>query len=191
MRIVFIGPPGAGKGTQAARLAEFLNIAHLSTGDMLREALAKGTPAGLAAQPYMDCGRLVPDEVILQLVDERLKQSDAAGGALFDGFPRNLNQAEALDRSLQTAGTPLDLALELKVDDAEVTRRLAQRGRDDDQPDVIAERLASYWHETRPLIDYYRHHRVLRTVDGTGTPDEVFARICAAVKAASPAQPRS
>lgn len=187
MRIIFIGPPGAGKGTQSLRLVEYLGIPHLSTGDMLRLAVAARTPSGVLAEPYMDAGQLVPDEIILKLMDERLRQGDCGRGALFDGFPRNLHQAAALDRMLEKMfGQALDAALEMNVDDAEIIRRLSGRQRTDDRPAVIAERLKSYWHETRPLLEYYRQRGVLRVIDGIGSQDQVFDRIKAALKPQRP-----
>ncbi|HVA46607.1 MAG TPA: adenylate kinase [Pirellulales bacterium] len=184
MRLIFIGPPGAGKGTQSQRLLEYLGIPHLSTGDMLRQAVREQTDAGLMAAPYMDAGQLVPDDIILKLMDERLSRSDCHQGALFDGFPRTLAQARGLDQMLQRAGLPLDIVLELNVDDAEVIRRLAGRGRHDDKPAVLAERLKAYWKTTRPLLDYYRKKGLLRVIDGLGTTDQVFERIRAVLDAA-------
>lgn len=181
MRIVFIGPAGAGKGTQCAKLIELLGIPHLSTGDMLRDARGRNTAIGRAAGQYMMAGKLVPDEIVLEVLHQRLQQPDCAAGALFDGFPRNVYQAENLDQTLEAAGTPLDLALELRVDDDELIRRLTSRGRPDDNPEVIAERLQGYWKQTHPLLDYYRQRGILETVDGQGTVDEVFARIAASV----------
>lgn len=177
MRVIFIGPPGAGKGTQSQRLVEYLSIPHLSTGDMLRQAVRDQTEAGRLAAPYMDAGQLVPDEIILKLMDERLRVGDCDQGALFDGFPRTLAQARGLDKMLTRVGLPLDVTLELNVDDAEVIRRLAGRGRSDDQPAVLAERLKGYWKTTRPVLHYYRDQGLLHVIDGRGTPDEVFARI--------------
>lgn len=184
MRLIFIGPPGAGKGTQSQRLLEYLGIPHLSTGDMLRQAVREQTDAGLLAAPYMDAGLLVPDDVILKLMDERLRVGDCDNGALFDGFPRTLAQARGLDKMLQRVGLPLDVVLELNVDDAEVIRRLAGRGRNDDQPAVIAERLKGYRQITRPLLDYYRKQGLLHVIDGIGTTDQVFERIRAVVDGA-------
>lgn len=184
MRLIFIGPPGAGKGTQSQRLLEYLGIPHLSTGDMLRQAVREQTEAGLMAAPYMDAGQLVPDDIILKLMDERLSRGDCDKGALFDGFPRTLAQADALDKMLEKTGLPLDVVLQLKVDDAEVNRRLAGRGRKDDQPAVLAERLKGYWKTTDPLLDYYRKRGVLHVIDGQGTTDQVFDRIRAALDAA-------
>ncbi|MEX2560700.1 MAG: adenylate kinase [Pirellulales bacterium] len=191
MRVIFIGPPGAGKGTQSQRLAEYLDIPHLSTGDMLRQAVREQTEAGRLAEPYMSSGQLVPDEIILKLVGERLQRPDAATGAVFDGFPRNLRQAESLDNTLREMNSPLDVAIELRLDDAQVIQRLSGRGRDDDRPEIIAERLKSYWDQTRPLLDYYRKRGLLKTVDGSGSPDEVFERIKAALPDSGASRARS
>ncbi|HET6881271.1 MAG TPA: adenylate kinase [Pirellulales bacterium] len=177
MRLIFIGPPGAGKGTQSQRLLEYLGIPHLSTGDMLREAVREQTEAGRLAAPYMDAGQLVPDDVIIKLVDERLHEGDCDQGALFDGFPRTLAQGRGLDKMLERVGLPLDVVIELDVDDAEVIRRLAGRGRNDDKPAVIAERLKGYWNTTRPLLKYYQDRGLLHVIDGRGTPEEVFDRV--------------
>lgn len=177
MRLIFLGPPGAGKGTQSERLLRYLRIPHLSTGDMLRAAIAARTPAGAKAEEYMSAGQLVPDPIILDMVANRLEQPDCTSGALFDGFPRTLGQAQALDEHLQAHGRPLDLVLELRVPDEIVLQRLGGRGRTDDRPEVIAERLRAYWSQTRPLTDYYSQRGLLEVIDGLGTPDEVFDRI--------------
>ena len=177
MRIVFIGPPGAGKGTQAQKLIAYLNIPHLSTGDMLRDARARQTEVGRLAEEYMSNGQLVPDPVVLKIVGERLELPDCQRGGLFDGFPRTLGQAQSLDRYLDETSRPLDLVLELNVPHEELLRRLAGRGRNDDRPEVIRQRLVGYEQQTRPLLEYYRQRGLLRSIDGTGDPDAVFDRI--------------
>ncbi len=178
MRLVFIGPPGAGKGTQAERIVARYGLAHLSTGDMLRAARAAGTELGRRADQYMSAGQLVPDDLIIDLIRQRLAQPDCRAGYLLDGFPRTLAQAEALDRLLAARGTPLNVVLELQVDDEVIKARLAGRGRADDKPEVIAQRLVAYHEQTAPLVDYYRRAGLLQSVDGVGTIDEVFARVC-------------
>jgi adenylate kinase len=181
MRIVFIGPPGAGKGTQSALLTELLDIPHLSTGDMLREAVANQTTVGRLAAEYMNSGRLVPDPFVVQIVGERLQQPDCERGCLFDGFPRTIGQARSLDEYLEAAGTPLDVVLELRVNEDELINRLLGRGREDDSIETIRTRFRDYMTMTTPLIDYYRSTGLLRTIDGLGTTNEVFNAIRAAI----------
>ena len=182
MRIVFIGPPGVGKGTQSERLIAHLNIAHLSTGDMLRQARQDQTDLGRQADGFMSSGKLVPDDLMLKLVAQRLDASDCLPGYLLDGFPRTLIQAQTLDQMLAKRQTPLDLVLELSADSQELVKRLAARGRDDDIPAVIRKRLEEYQHQTAPVTDYYRARGLLARIDGQGTPEEVFARIQTAVE---------
>ena len=185
MRIIFLGPPGAGKGTQAAVLTQRLSLAHLSTGDMLREANRAQTPLGKEAAEHMYAGRLVPSELVQRLVAERISQPDCRKGYLLDGFPRTVDQAEALDKWLSAQGAKIDVVINLAVDDEVLLARLASRGRQDDAEEVVRERLRQYDKLTRPLADYYRRRGVLREIDGHGTPDEVFQRIVAEVEAAS------
>ncbi|MHB8897776.1 MAG: adenylate kinase [Thermoguttaceae bacterium] len=177
MRIVFIGPPGAGKGTQAERMIDRYRLAHLSTGDMLRAARDARTDVGQKAEQYMSTGQLVPDAIIIEIIRERLGQPDCQGGYLLDGFPRTIAQAEALDRMLADRGTPLDVVLELKVPEEELFQRLAGRGRADDTPEVIKQRLVAYRNQTSPLLDYYGKAGLLRSVDGLGTIEAIFERV--------------
>lgn len=177
MRIVFIGPPGAGKGTQAERMIEKYKLAHLSTGDMLRAARDAQTEVGKKAADYMSSGQLVPDDIIVEIIKERLAEPDCREGYLLDGFPRTIAQAEALDEMLVDKKTPLDVVLELKVPDEELFQRLAGRGRADDTPEVIKQRLVAYRDQTSPLLDYYRKAGLLKSIDGLGTIDEIFDRV--------------
>ena len=181
MRIVLLGPPGAGKGTQAARVACRFGAPHIATGDIFRASVAEGTELGRTAQEYMDRGDLVPDDVVIAMVAERLASDDCQGGFVLDGFPRTVNQAEALDRRLAGLGTPLDVALSFDVTEEELLRRLAGRAaaqhRADDVEQTIRHRLEVFAVKTRPLIDYYRHRRLLTMVDGVGPIEEVTSRI--------------
>jgi adenylate kinase len=183
MRIVFIGPPGAGKGTQAERLVAAYGMAHLSTGDMLRAARDAQTEVGRKADAYMAKGELVPDEIIVAIIGERLQQPDCRGGYLLDGFPRTIAQAEALDRMLAEKNTPLDAVLELQVPEEELFRRLAGRGRADDTPEVIRQRLVAYRKQTEPLLEYYGKSGLLKSIDGLGSVDEIFQRAKTALDA--------
>jgi adenylate kinase len=187
MLIVFIGPPGAGKGTQSKRLLSYLQIPHLSTGDLLREAKSQDTPLGRLAAQYMDHGRLVPDPLVLDMVGECLSRPQYANGCMFDGFPRTIQQAKSLDESLAQRGTPLSLALELRGDENELIARMIKRAaaekRVDDNPETIAQRMDVYKKQTAPLLNYYQNRGILTTIDALGTPDEVFERIKAVVDA--------
>ena len=176
MRMVFIGPPGAGKGTQAERLVKTYKMAHLSTGDMLRAARDARTEVGVKAEKFMSAGALVPDEIIVDIIAERLQAADCQAGYLLDGFPRTIAQAEALDRMLAEKKTPLDAVLELQVPEEELFRRLAGRGRADDTPEVIRQRLVAYRKQTEPLLEYYGRSGSLKSIDGLGTVDEIFGR---------------
>jgi len=187
MRLIFIGPPGVGKGTQSQNLVDYLNIPHVATGDMLRDAKKRGTELGKLASLHMDHGQLVPDPIVVQIVGERLDRSDCQRGCLLDGFPRTIGQAKALDEYLHQQNKDLNVVLTLDVNQDELFRRLLDRsvkeGRVDDTPDTIRKRMRIYDERTSPLLDYYQQKGILRHVDGMGTPTEVFERIKAIVDA--------
>ena len=189
MRIVFVGPPGAGKGTQAQRLKDHLGVVHLSTGDMLREAHQADTDLGREAARYFQVGKLVPDHVVVGVVAERLAQADCIDGCLFDGFPRTVAQAKTLDAMLAEQGMPLDLVVAIEIPHEEVHQRLASRGRPDDDVATVRERLEQFHSLTEPLAQYYERQGILRRVDGTGSPEQVFERIKQAIEQAK--QPSS
>ena len=186
MRLVLVGPPGAGKGTQAARVACTFGCPHIATGDIFRANVAEGTGLGRAAQEYMDRGDLVPDELVIAMVMDRLVESDCDGGFVLDGFPRTVNQAEALDRRLGGIAQPLEAALSFDVTEEELLRRLAGRAaaqhRADDAEQTIRHRLEVFAIKTRPLIDYYAHRGLLINVDAIGPIEVVTKRILAALE---------
>ncbi|MEV3935110.1 adenylate kinase [Glycomyces sp. NPDC049804] len=210
MRLVLVGPPGAGKGTQAEIIAERLGIPKISTGDIFRANVSGGTPLGLKAKEYMDAGNLVPDEVTNEMVADRLAEDDAKAGFLLDGYPRNTEQAKVLDRVLEAAGATLDLALELVASDDEVVRRLSGRRvskstgkvyhlefdppadpdsddlyqRTDDQPETIKNRLKVYAEQTAPLVGYYEAQGKLVRIDAIGEVSEITERALNAIGAA-------
>ena len=182
--VVLFGPPGAGKGTQAILLKDLLSVPHISTGDMFRENIKGGTELGRLAQEYSSQGKLVPDEVTIAMVRERLGRSDVAGGFLLDGFPRSVPQAEALDALLAESGRALDVVITIAVSDDEVRARLAKRadieGRADDaDPAVIQNRIDTYASQSEPCLGYYRPKGVVREIDGMGTIEEIANRIAA------------
>lgn len=209
MRLVLLGAPGAGKGTQAKKLIEKYDIPQISTGDLLRAAVAAGTPLGKEAKSYMDKGELVPDSVVLGMVEERLKQDDCKKGYILDGFPRNVAQAEALDKMLNGLGMSLDAALSVDVPFDDLMKRLTGRRtckscgqmyniyftppkkegvcdkcggelfqRNDDKEETIKKRLEVYNSQTAPLIEYYGKKGILKSVNGTGSIDDIFSNIC-------------
>jgi adenylate kinase len=187
MRIILLGPPGAGKGTQAVRLVERLGIPQLSTGDMLRAAVAAGTPVGLKAKAVMDRGDLVSDDIVVGIIADRIEEQDAKSGFILDGFPRTVAQAEAFDQMLADKGLKLDSVIEFKVNEAELVERIVRRAKDteargepvrkDDNPEVFKTRLEAYRNQTAPLSAYYERTGMLRTVDGMKPIDEVTQAI--------------
>ena len=192
MRLILLGPPGAGKGTQATRLVERHGIVQLSTGDMLRAAVAAGTPVGLRAKDIMARGELVPDDVVVSIVADRIEEPDARNGFILDGFPRTVAQAEALERMLRDKGLRLDAVVELKVDDAilldRIRKRVAESAgsvRADDTPEALEKRLKVYHAQTAPLVAFYRERGLLRTVDGMASVDEVSRQIAESLRPAA------
>jgi adenylate kinase len=185
-RLLLIGPPGAGKGTQAARLAEILGVPAVSTGDIFRYNVKNETPLGIEAKGYLDAGKYVPDELTNAIVHDRLQEADASTGFLLDGYPRTTEQVHELDRILASDGNSLDAVVQLVADTDEVVSRLLKRaseqGRSDDSEDVIRHRLALYEEQTAPLIDIYAARGLVVVVDGLGAVDEVTSRLVVALE---------
>ena len=185
MRLVLLGAPGSGKGTQAAMLKAELKVPHISTGDLLRAAVKAGTPLGLKAKAVMEAGKLVSDDIVLGMLEERITQPDAKGGFILDGYPRNVAQCEALEALLARIGQPLDIAVKLKVPSELIVERIAGRaaaeGRKDDTPETVRERLRVYSEQTAPVAQHFDAIGRLRIVDGVGDVDVVFKRILAAL----------
>ena len=185
MNLILFGPPAAGKGTQAKRLVETRGMVQLSTGDMLRAAIASGSALGQRVDGIMKRGELVSDAIVIELIEDRLPEAEAAGGAIFDGFPRTIAQAETLDLMLDKRRRPIDLVIRLKVDDAALMQRIAGRyaesGRSDDNPEAFRVRLAAYNTQTAPLLPYYQSQNKLVEVDGMGSVEDVAAAIDAAI----------
>lgn len=182
-RLIFLGPPGAGKGTQAKTLADLLNIPHISTGDILRQAMRERSPLGIQAQGYVDRGELVPDQLVLDMVEERLAQPDTQSGWILDGFPRNVSQAGFLDQLLQKLNQASARVVNLEVPDDILVARLLERGRQDDSEEVIRRRLEVYREQTAPLIDFYGDRQQLTSVNGNQTLEEVTAEVKKALPA--------
>lgn len=181
MNILLLGPQGSGKGTQAKRIAAEYGLVHIATGDILRSAIAEGSEIGLRVQPIYDSGRLVPDDLMVELIRDRISRPDAADGFILDGFPRTMAQAEALDAMLHAVGRDLDVVFELQIPDEICIERLMKRaeeeGRTDDTPEVIARRLALYHEQTEPLIEHYRLTGKVVGIHADRSVDEVFAEI--------------
>jgi adenylate kinase len=186
MNVLVLGPQGSGKGTQAKRISAAHGVPHVSTGDMFRAAIAAGTPLGRSVEPILASGELVPDELTIALIRDRLSQDDAVGGFVLDGFPRNPVQAEALDEMLRAIGRPLDIVLFFDLDDEAATIRMIGRARDegrsDDTLEVMARRLAIYHDQTEPVVERYRAAGTLRSIDAGDTVDAVFAQIEAVLR---------
>jgi adenylate kinase len=186
LNILIFGPQGSGKGTQAARIASEYGIPHIATGDMFRAAIAAGTPLGAEVEPILASGALVPDELTIRLIRERLSEGDAGSGFVLDGFPRNTAQAEALDELLEELGRPLDAILDLQVPDEACLERLLGRaeeeGRTDDSPEVIRRRLEIFHRETEPLVGYYLPRGIVVGIHGDRSRDEVWTEIVEALE---------
>ncbi len=183
INIILFGPPGAGKGTQSAKLIDKYALTHISTGDLFRKHLKEGTPLGKLAQDYMAKGNLVPDQVVIDMVDDKIKSSGEINGIIFDGFPRTTPQAEALDRLLSSKNAPIKVLVELVVPEEELKKRLAERAikenrPDDAKPEVIANRISVYKAETISVADYYKKHGKYSSVVGVGEIENIFSNVC-------------
>jgi adenylate kinase len=181
MRFILFGPPGAGKGTQAKKITDKYRTAHISTGDMLREAVKNCTELGELAKSYMDKGKLVPDDVVIGIIKDRIAERDAQSGFMLDGFPRTVPQAEALSDMLNSEGKTIDAVILIEVGDEEIVKRILGRqkieGRQDDTEEIVRNRINVYRNQTEPLKSYYADEGVLFEIEGLGTVDEVFGRI--------------
>jgi adenylate kinase len=185
--LILFGPPGAGKGTQAIKIAEKYGWVHVSTGDILRSEVSQGTPLGLKVKAVMEAGILVSDELLIEIMESVFRKNDTAGGFVLDGFPRTLNQAKELDQMLVKLGTNVSLVLSLDVDEEELVKRLLKRaqeqGRKDDTEEVIKNRLVQYHQHTKPLIEYYEEKKLLKNVRGVGSIEDIFATLCKSIPA--------
>ena len=183
--LILFGPPGAGKGTQAIKIAEKYGWVHVSTGDILRSEVSQGTPLGLKVKVVMEAGILVSDELLIEIMESVFRKNNTAGGFVLDGFPRTLNQAKELDRMLAKLGTNVSIVLSLDVDEKELVKRLLKRaqeqGRKDDTEEVIKNRLVQYHQYTKPLIDYYESEKLLKNVMGIGSIDDIFSSLCESI----------
>ena len=188
LNLILFGPPGSGKGTQAAKLIEKYNLLHISTGDLFRAEISNGTALGLEAKSFIDKGALVPDSVTVNMLKSKMEQHPTVQGVIFDGFPRTIPQAEALDEMLKSKGTEVSLLLSLLVDDSEIISRIVKRGAssgrtDDTDPEIIQNRINTYKSQTTPVADYYSKFGKTKTVEGVGSIDEIFESLCAEIDA--------
>jgi adenylate kinase len=186
LNLVLFGPPGAGKGTQSEKIIEKYNLVHLSTGDLLRSEIKSGTELGLKAKTLMDQGMLVPDEVVIGMIENKLKENTSAAGFIFDGFPRTVKQAEALDALLSTYNETISVMVGLEVEDEELVKRLLLRGAtsgrtDDQNEELIAKRIQEYNNKTTPVAEYYRGQNKYAGIQGMGAIDEIFLSVCSAI----------
>ena len=186
MKLLIMGPPGVGKGTQANRIKNTLNILHLSTGDILRDEIKINSNIGIKAKMYMDDGMLVPDSILLQIVQQKISEPICDNGYLLDGFPRTIPQADGLEKIMQSINHKLDYAISLSANTDELIERLIKRGeesgRNDDTPEIIRNRQKIYWEQTAPLLEYYGEKGILKDVDGLGTISEITNRILEIIK---------
>lgn len=186
LNIVLFGPPGAGKGTQSKKIVEKYGLIHLSTGDLLRAERSAGTPLGLKAKELMDAGKLVPDEVVVGMIENKIKSNADAKGFVFDGFPRTIAQAESLDKLLEQNGLKINGTLALEVDEAELTQRILERGKtsgrlDDQNEDLVKSRVQEYEAKTAPVANYYDKQGKLHRIQGIGGIEDIFAKLCQAL----------
>jgi adenylate kinase len=186
LNILLFGPPGAGKGTQSAHLIEKYGLLHISTGDLFRKHLSEGTALGQLAKSFMDAGNLVPDQVVIDMVDDKLKEASNIKGIIFDGFPRTVAQAEALDKLMDGKGTPISIMLSLQVPEEELKERLMERGKtsgraDDQDIAKITHRIKVYLQETLPVADYYQAQGKYQDIQGVGEIEHIFADLCKAI----------
>jgi adenylate kinase len=183
MRVILLGPPGAGKGTQAVMLCERLNLVHVSTGEIMRNAVKEGSPLGLEIQQFLDAGTLVPDGLVVRLIRDRLERDDCRRGFVLDGYPRTVEQAVALDGLLQEVGMPITHVVEISVEERVLLERIRKRGldgsgRSDDTDEVAARRLQVYWNQTAPVTAYYQERGKVKTIKGTGAVEAIHDSIC-------------
>jgi adenylate kinase len=190
LNLILFGPPGSGKGTQAIKLIEKYNLLHISTGDLFRAEISNGTALGLEAKSYIDKGALVPDAVTVNMLKSKMEQHPDVNGVIFDGFPRTIPQAEALDEMLKSKGTEVCLLLSLKVEDSEIIARISKRGAtsgrsDDTDPEIIQTRINTYKSQTTPVADYYAGFGKTKEVVGVGSVEEIFEHLCTEIDSVS------